>query len=149
MLSSDISFYLYIALFWSQLQGKQNRSTLRRRMCKTCHTQTSHLIMTSWILARPGPLFSPPTSPCSSPPITPMCMNSCALMWICLFWRNQAYEITLLRKSYCYSPKWKELCTKPFDSTKYAEALSKAIGQPHVTPDVPYIWAIVHTAGSI
>lgn len=36
---------------------------------------------------------------------------------------------------------------QPFDSTEYAEAQSRAIRQPHVAPDVSYIWAIVRTAG--
>lgn len=42
---------------------------------------------------------------------------------------------------------WRGLCTKLCDSTKYAEAFSKANRQPHVAPDEPCIWTTVHTSG--
>ena len=103
---------------WVEAVGQ---SSLMRRACKLCHTQMAHLITTSPTLRGQDPLSPPPLSSCSSPPIT--------------------------YTSYHYFPIWRGLCIKPFDSTKYAEALSKAIGQPHVAPDVPYIRAIVHAAG--
>ena len=102
---------------WVEAVGQ---SSLMRRACKLCHTQMAHLITTSPTLRGQDPLSPPPLSS-SSPPIT--------------------------YTSYHYFPIWRGLCIKPFDSTKYAEALSKAIRQPHVAPDVPYIRAIVHAAG--
>lgn len=91
------------------------------RACKLCHTQMAHLIVTSPTLRGQGPLSPPALSCCPSPPVT--------------------------YTSYHYLPIWRGLRIKPFDSTTYAEALTKAIRQPHVAPDVPYIWAIVHAAG--
>ena len=106
---------------WDQTQHEAHmsktrwdRSALMRSVCKPCPVRMVHLIMTFW--------------PCEARTH----VSSSAFLLLL----SSSHTHT----SYHYFPTWRGLCIKSFYSTKHAEALSKAVRQPHVAPDAPYIW---------
>lgn len=129
-------------LFWNQCEKQQwkkalwwreyaRRATHRHLICSGFHQPWQS---SDWLL-------SPVLSPCCSAPTT---HTRPGLVCTLLLWEMRSLSNGVLVEAPLL---WRKLCIQPFDSTKYAEALSKAIRQPHVPPDVSYIWAIVHTAG--